>query len=291
MPDQGVALAALQKGEQDWWEYASQDLLPLIRKDPTLRGEVLETEGNYIMVRFNHLQPPFNRPEMRKAILRALDQADFCAAVGGTDAALQRPGVGFYPQGMPDASDAGLEAIRKPLTDTQARQALKDAGYNGEKIVQISPADYPNVRMANEVLADLLKRIGINLDYVSIDWSSMTQRVIKKDPPEAGGWHIHMLNVPCLSVASPLVNSRLRGTGSEESGWYTSAKYEALRGQWLLAEQPDERRRLAEALQRECLDTVPLVPGGVTLQPAAWRADLEGVLGGVPKFWNVRRRA
>ena len=291
MPDQGVALAALQKGEQDWWEYASQDLLPLIRKDPTLRGEVLETEGNYIMVRFNHLQPPFNRPEMRKAILRALDQADFCAAVGGTDAALQRPGVGFYPQGMPDASDAGLEAIRKPLTDTQARQALKDAGYNGEKIVQISPADYPNVRMANEVLADLLKRIGINLDYVSIDWSSMTQRVIKKDPPEAGGWHIHMLNVPCLSVASPLVNSRLRGTGSEESGWYSSAKYEELRGQWLLAEQPDERRRLAEALQRECLDTVPLVPGGVTLQPAAWRADLEGVLGGVPKFWNVHRRA
>lgn len=48
---------------------------------------------------------------------------------------------------------------------------------------------------------------------------------------------------------------------------------------------------LAAALQRECLDTVPLVPGGVTLQPAAWRADLEGVLGGVPKFWNVRRRA
>jgi hypothetical protein len=36
---------------------------------------------------------------------------------------------------------------------------------------------------------------------------------------------------------------------------------------------------------------VPLVPCGVTLQPAAWRADLEGVLGGVPKFWNVRRRS
>jgi len=30
-------------------------------------------------------------------------------------------------------------------------------------------------------------------------------------------------------------------------------------------------------------------PAGVTYQPAAWRADLEGVLEGVPKFWNVRR--
>ena len=87
------------------------------------------------------------------------------------------------------------------------------------------------------------------------------------------------------------MNSRLRGTGSDESGWYTSAKYEELRGQWMLAEEPGERRRWAEALQRECLDSVPMVPGGITLQPAAWRADLDGVLGGVPKFWNVRRRS
>jgi peptide/nickel transport system substrate-binding protein len=118
----------------------------------------------------------------------------------------------------------------------------------------------------------------------------MTQRVVRKEPPEAGGFHIHMLNIPCLSAASPLVNSRLRGTGSDESGWYTNPRYEELRGEWLLAENPEDRRRLAEAIQRECVATVPLVPGGVTLQPAAWRADLDGVLKGVPKFWNVRRR-
>ncbi len=144
--------------------------------------------------------------------------------------------------------------------------------------------------VTDEVLADLLQRIGVNLDYVSTDWSSMTQRVIRKDAPESGGFHIHMLNVPCLSVASPLVNSRLRGTAAEESGWYNNPRYEELRGDWLLADGPDARRQAAEALQRECVATVPLVPGGITLQPAAWRADLEGVLGGVPKFWNVRRR-
>jgi len=71
--------------------------------------------------------------------------------------------------------------------------------------------------MANEVLADLLKKIGINLEYISNDWPTMTQRVIKKEPSENGSFHIHMLNVPCLSVASPLVNSRTRGTGADES--------------------------------------------------------------------------
>jgi peptide/nickel transport system substrate-binding protein len=290
MPDQGVALAALQKGEQDWWEFAAQDLIPIIRKDPALRGEVLETEGNYLMVRFNHLQPPFNRPEMRQVILRAVNQEDFVTAVAGGDPTFQRSGSGFYPPGMPDATDAGMEKLKTPLSDDAARAALKAAGYGGEKIIQISPADYPNVKVANEVLADLLKRIGINLEYISMDWSSMTQRVINKGPPEAGGFHIHMLNVPSLSVASPLVNSRIRGTGAEESGWYTNPRYEELRGQWLLATDPAEQRKLAEALQLECMATVPLVPCGVTLQPAAWRADLEGVLSGVPKFWNVRRK-
>jgi len=287
MPDQGVALAALQKGEQDWWEFASADLMPLVRRDRSLQGDVLETEGNFAMIRFNHLQPPFNRPEMRRVILRALNQEDFVAALAGNDPSLQRPGTGFYPLGMPDATTVGM---LPPLSDAEAHKALIAAGYQGEKIVQISPGDYPNVKVVNEVLADLLKRIGINLDYVSMDWSSMTQRVINKGPPETTGFHIHALNVPSLSVGSPLVSSRTRGTASEESGWYSSARYEALRGEWLLATDPAEQRRLNEALQLECLDSVPLVPAGLTLQPAAWRADLEGVLSGVPKFWNVRRR-
>ncbi len=289
MPDQATAFSALQKGEQDWWEYAGQDLFPLIRKDRNLRGEVLETEGNFMFVRFNHLQPPFDRPEMRRIILRAINQEDFVAAVGGGDPMLQRTGSGFFPPGMPDASEAGFERIRPRYTDAEARAALAAAGYRGEKIVQISPGDYPNVKAASEVLADLLKRIGINLDYVSLDWATMTQRVLKKDNPEAGGFHLHMLNVPCLSVASPLVNSRLRGVGAEESGWYRSERFETLRAQAVQAEDPAERHRLAEALQRECIETVPQAPCGVTLQPAAWRADLDGVLGGVPKFWNVRR--
>ncbi len=289
MPDQGTAFAALQKGEQDWWEYASQDLLPLIRRDRNLRGEVLETEGNYMFVRFNHLQPPFNRPEMRRVILRAVEQVDFVNAVGGGEAELQRAGVGFFPPGLPDASQIGLDGIRPPFTPEQARAALAAAGYQGEKIIQISPGDYPNVKAASEVLADLLKRIGINLDYISMDWATMTQRQIKKDPPDQGGFHLHMLNVPSLSVASPLVNSRLRGVGAEEAGWYDSKRYEELRAASLLTDDAAERHRYAEQLQLECLASVPLVPCGVTLQPSAWRKDLTGVLPGVPKFWNVRR--
>jgi peptide/nickel transport system substrate-binding protein len=289
MPDQGTALVAMQKGEQDWWEYAAQDLLPVVRRDPNLRSGVLEKLGNYAFVRFNHLQPPFNRPEMRQVILRAINQEDFTAAVAGNEPDLQRTGVGFFPPGMPDATEAGLETLRPRYTDAQARAALTAAGYKGEKIVCVLPGDYPNVKAASEVLVDLLKRIGINLDVVTTDWATMTTRVIKQVPPEEGGFHLHMLNVPGLSVASPLVNSRVRGVGATESGWYKSEHYEAMRREWMLSADAAARTRLAGEIQREFVRGVPLAPCGITYQPAAWRADLEGVLEGVPKFWNVRR--
>jgi peptide/nickel transport system substrate-binding protein len=289
MPDQGTALVAMQKGEQDWWEYAAQDLLPVVKRDRNLKWGVLEKLGNYAFVRFNHLQPPFNRPEMRQVILRAVNQEDFVVAIAGGDAALTNASGAFFPPGTPDHSDAGLETLRPRYTDAQARVALEAAGYKGEKIVVIVPGDYPNLKAASEVLVDLLKRIGLNLDVVTTDWATMTTRVIKKDVPTDGGFHLHMLNVPGLSVASPLVNSRVRGVGANESGWYTSARYEELRGQWMLSPDAATRARLAGEIQREFVRSVPMAPCGVTYQPAAWRADLDGVLEGVPKFWNVRR--
>jgi hypothetical protein len=50
--------------------------------------------------------------------------------------------------------------------------------------------------------------------------------------------------------------------------------------------------RLAERGRRlDCDRARDPRPCGVTLQPAAWRADLEGILGRVPKFRNVQRRS
>ncbi|MCX7379776.1 MAG: ABC transporter substrate-binding protein [Alphaproteobacteria bacterium] len=289
MPDQGTALVAMQKGEQDWWEYAAQDLLPIVRRDRNLRSGVLEKLGNFAFIRFNHTQPPFNNPEIRRVILRAVNQEDFTAAIAGGEPDLQNASAAFFPPGTPDHSDTGLETLRPRYTNAQAKAALEAAGYKGEKIVCIVPGDYPNLKAASEVLADMLKRIGINLDVVTTDWATMTTRVIKRDLPNEGGFHLHMLNVPGLSVASPLVNSRVRGVAANESGWYNSPRYEALRAEWMLSPDASTRQRLAGEIQREFVQSVPMAPCGVTYQPAAWRADLDGVLEGVPKFWNVKR--
>ncbi len=136
----------------------------------------------------------------------------------------------------------------------------------------ISPGDYPNVKTANEVLADLLKRIGMNVDYISMDWSSMTQRGDQQGT--AGDGRVPYPRVERAVAVDGLAAGEFAAAGnggSEESGWYSSARYEDLRTQWMVATDPTEQARLDAALQRECLETVPLVPAGVTLQPAAWR--------------------
>ena len=288
MPDVGTAFAALQKGEQDWWEYAAHDLVPAIKRDPKLHAEVIETEGEFKLLRFNHLLPPFDRPAMRRAILHAVDQADFVNAVAGVDPSLQRTGVGFFPPG-PSATSVGLERLAKPASIAETKAALAAAGYAGERIVQILPGDYPNVKAASEVLADLLKRIGVNLDVQTTDWATMTTRVSKKDPIAAGGWHLHMLSIPGLALATPLVNSRLRGNGTVEAGWYDSETYEAIRRRWVSTTDPAQQAAIGGEIQLEALQSVPFAPCGMTMQPSAWRADLQGVLPGVAKFWNVRR--
>jgi ABC-type transport system substrate-binding protein len=41
IPDAGTKAAALQAGEQDWWENPTHDLLPLLRKDPNVKVSVI----------------------------------------------------------------------------------------------------------------------------------------------------------------------------------------------------------------------------------------------------------
>ena len=65
--DASTASAALQSGEQDWWDYATADLLPLLRQAKNLKVAVQDPSGQMAMLRFNFVQPPFNNPAIRRA--------------------------------------------------------------------------------------------------------------------------------------------------------------------------------------------------------------------------------
>src|SRR5499427_3943155 len=68
------ASAALRRGEIDWWENPSRDLLDQVSGDPNITVVSHFATANGMMY-FNQRYPPFDNPAIRRALLGAIDQA------------------------------------------------------------------------------------------------------------------------------------------------------------------------------------------------------------------------
>lgn len=292
IPDPATAAAALQSGEQDWWDYAAADLLPLLRKAKGVKVSVQDPSGQIAIMRMNHLQPPFNNPAIRRAILGAVNQADVMQAVVGTDTSMWRDKVGVFCPGTPFASTVGLEVLTGPRDYDKVKADLKAAGYNGEKVVLIVAADFPVLKAMADVGADFLTKAGMNVDYQSLDWGTVLQRRTRKDPTSAGGWSIFFTAWAGTDMLNPAGHLSLRGNGEGPGAWFgwpTSPKIESLRDAWFDAPDVATQKKLCEDIQRQVMIDVPYIPLGQYLQATAYRDTLTGVNNGFAMFWNVKR--
>lgn len=61
------------------------------------------------------------------------------------------------------ASDAGAEALTGKRDFDRARRLIAEADYKGEKIVVLDAVDQPNPHAHALVVADLLKKLGLNV--------------------------------------------------------------------------------------------------------------------------------
>ncbi len=287
VPDAGTAAAALQAGEVDWVDYPSVDLLSLLRSDPKITVRILEKNGQYNFFRMNQLIPPFDRPEIRRALLEAFAQSDFMTAVDGDERELWRDGVGIFCPKSPLANDAGLDVVTKPRDLDAARRAIKAAGYDGAPVVLLAATDFPALKALADVAADTMRKVGLNVDYQALDWAGVQQRRVKRG---VGGWNAFCSAWDGSDTLDPAGHVMLRGNGANAwFGWPTEPKLEQLREAWFGAKDLAEQKTIAEAIQREALTSVPYIPAGQNFQPTAFRAELLGQLEGFALFWNVRR--
>ncbi|WP_206020369.1 ABC transporter substrate-binding protein [Rhodovarius crocodyli] len=289
IPDSGTAAAALAAGEVDWWWAPEADLIPLLRRNRQVVVREVDPTGLIGTLRLNQTVAPFNNPAIRRAILGAVDQADFMTAVAGTDPEMWRKDVGIFCPGTPMASDAGMEVLTRPRDLAASRKALADAGYNGEKVVLLSTTNIPILKAVSDVAADLFQRLGMNLDNQQMDWGTVVQRRVSKNAPEQGGWSAFGTFWGGLDMFDPAVHAFLRGTGANAApGWPEAPRIEELRTQWLAADEAGQRR-LARDIQLQAFQDVPYIPLGQQKSFTAYRRNLEGVLDGLPVFWNIRR--
>jgi peptide/nickel transport system substrate-binding protein len=289
MPDVGTATSALQAGEQDWMEYAYHDMLPLLRRAPSIEVKVLDPTGMVTMLRVNHLQPPFDNPAIRRALFGAIDQTTFMEALAGTDPSLFHVPLGFFAPGTPMASEEGLGPLTGRRDMDKVRAEIKAAGYKGEKVVLMVPADSPTLKSQGDVAADMFQQAGLNVDYMALDWGTMLTRRNRKDSAEAGGWSAFVTSWAGMDWLNPAGHIALRGNGEAAyAGWSSSPRLEELRTAWFRAPDEAAQKAICVDMQKQAMIDVPYYPLGQYVQPTAYRKSITGIGGAIPTFWNVR---
>ncbi|MCQ4158933.1 ABC transporter substrate-binding protein [Roseomonas sp. GC11] len=290
MPDPLEAAEALQNGEVDWWEQVAPDFRPILKHRAGVMVERLEVGGTVAMLRPNHLHPPFDNPAVRRALLPALRQTDFMAAIMGDNRELWRDEVGCFPDGSPLASDAGLSALTGPRDVEAARRALRESGYKGEAVVMLHPTDVVNNSNLTAVATDLLQRIGFRVESVPCDWRTLLQRRTVKLPPQQGGWSAMVVLFGGLDLMNPGGHPLLRANGEKAwFGWPQAPRLEALREQWFDTPGLPAQQKLARDIQRQFFQDLPFHPLGQYLMDSAWRSNLTSPRRGMVLPLNVKR--
>jgi peptide/nickel transport system substrate-binding protein len=292
MPDQATAAAALQNGEVDWWESPITDVVPVLRRNRNVTVDIADPLGNIGVFRMNYLYPPFNDVRARRAILTAMSQEDYMHALVGDDASLWKPLPGFFTPGSPLYTEEGGEIFKGPRNIDAAKKLLAQSGYANAPVTCLMAQDQPITKPQGDVTADLLNRLGMNVDFVATDWGTVGARRAVKTPPGQGGWnmfHTWYAGADCIHPAY----SGIRANGDKAwFGWPDVPEVEAQVAAWFEAKTLDEEKAAIRKLNMAALESVVYAPTGFFLQYQAWRKNVSGIVKGpMPFFWGVGKTA
>jgi len=186
--DPATAAAALQNGEVDWLELPLPDRVPTLRQNRNVAVDIQDPLGNIGTLFFNHLSPPFNDVRARRAILMAINQADYMRAYVGDDKML-KPLPGFFTPGTPLYTEEGGEILKGARNLDAAKRLLAESNCAGEPVIScagepvisMAAQDLANHKAWGDLTADLLTRLGVKVRY-AVDWGTVVARRAQKSP-------------------------------------------------------------------------------------------------------------
>ncbi len=288
MPDMQTAANALTNREIDFLEAPPHDILPTLANDKNLVVADYNPLAFMSVCRMNWLTEPFNRPEIRQALMYASDQVDWLEAqVGNPD--YYRVSAAMFGPGTPYASETGWNG--KPDL-ARAKDLLKKGGYNGAPVVMMQGTDSPLLFGSSTVTAQKLRALGMNVQVVTMDWGSILARRAKSDPAPQGGWSVYHYVTTTSDLMNPLSNTLIdtRGKASGIPGWPEDVEIESRRTDFALESQPEVQKAIAEGIQARAYDVVTHIPGGLVKQPVCHSKALTGIVPApAPLFWNIEK--
>ena len=222
--------------------------------------------------------------------MAAIDPREVMEAGAGGDPGSWTAPVGAFTPGSPAANTAGMAHLG-PKPPAEVKTMLAAAGYAGERIVLLHPADSPTNDAMFQVIARRLADAGMNVDDQIMDSATVAMRRIRREPPDKGGWSLFITNAPGAGHVSPMVAQGYRTGAAAAPGWPTNPEVETLREQWIDAADEAEQRRLTARIQEIVLDDCIEIPLGLHVRKSAWRANVTGILTAPePVMWNLAKR-
>jgi len=151
--------------------------------------------------------------------------------------------------------------------------------------------DVSITKAQGEITADILKKIGMNVDFVATDWGTVGQRRASKNEPGKGGWsmfHTWHAGADCATIAG---NVGVRANGEKAwFGWPNSPATEKGVEAWFASSTPETEKAAIAAINKAAMEDVVYVPTGFFYSYQAWRTNLSGVVAGpLPSFAGVKK--
>lgn len=173
--DASAQIAALKAGDIDvlGWISAPESAAELSR-DKRFKVYAGATTGEVIMST-NNKAKPFDNKRVRQAMAHAIDRDTVIELVmfgyGTPIGSHWSPATPYYK----DLTG------KFPYDPQKAKELLKQAGYpDGFEATIKLPAIYSYSRRAGEVIADMLKAVGINLKIEIVEWPYWLERIYKQ---------------------------------------------------------------------------------------------------------------
>lgn len=280
---------ALANGEVDMIEWVPSEQYTALKDNPKIEMASPVPTGSYAL-HLNRMVPPFNNVKIAQAAFMAMNQEALLRAQM-VHKELYNTNPSIYPTGTTYASSKTSYFTGKPQFE-KAKALLKEAGYKGEPIVFLYPANFPAINKFPPVMAALLKQAGFNVDLQSMDWPTLVTRRAVKKPASEGGWNAFITGWGLADNINPMFFAPLTGNGEKGwFGWTTDDELEKLKGDFLKTADEGERKALAAKIQERVYDAAVFAPVGEYKPLTAYRKGVVSglVSGPVGVLWGIKK--
>jgi len=177
--------------------------------------------------------------------------------------------MGFIVPGMPSATEAGMDNVRKRKTLDELKKLVEQSGYAGERLAFMHPTDQLVYHAVSTVAVDAFRKIGINIDEQNTDWGTVVQRRPSKEPVDKGGWSMFPAGAPAPEFVDPMLSNPMRSNGAKPgSAGPTIRSWRPLTTPGSMSKRNGQRRKLEAEYQLAAFESVPIIPCG-TYMPHA----------------------